>query len=219
MLQFLATDSSLSPEFRKVVVNLSGHCRYPNFHFYTSFPYSCSTVLNRTQQNARLRTMNDDVGLDGSKVKELRKQRCWSQDELALAAGISIRTIQRVEKTGSASLETIKALCSVFGVEPSELKNQTEIQSVTFSFIFKYGWLAAFAISSLLFGAWMIDILIPTLKGADFNTQYEIHNNFRYLDLSGISFMVGFIWLGIYVFANHRQQKNLAKKVLVSAID
>jgi hypothetical protein len=48
--------------------------------------------------------------------------------------------------------------------------------------------LISFSISSVLFGAWIVDILIPTLKGADFNHQYEIHGGFRYLDLGGISF-------------------------------
>ncbi|MBU2970861.1 helix-turn-helix domain-containing protein [Pseudoalteromonas sp. C2R02] len=74
------------------------------------------------------------------KNKNLREKHCWSQEELASISGLSIRTIQRVEKTGSSSLETMKALASVFKVDPLSLSNQTPIQNITFSFISKFGW-------------------------------------------------------------------------------
>ena len=114
--------------------------------------------------------MSNFVEINKNKIHKLRLQHCWSQEELASAAGLSIRTIQRVEKTGNASLETVKALASVFEVEPLANKPQKDLpKHVTFGFISNYGWLVAFAISFALFGSWVIDILIPTLKGADVN--------------------------------------------------
>lgn len=153
--------------------------------------------------------MGKDVKLNNNKIQELRSLRCWSQDELASAAGLSVRTIQRVEKSGAASLETTKALASVFSVSPIELQTPQKIENITFNFLCKYAWLVAFAISSSLFGMWIVDILIPTLKGADFNKQYEIHGDFRYLDFGGISFFIGFVLLGVNVYLEYISKKKM----------
>ena len=158
--------------------------------------------------------MSNDVQLNNSKIQRLRIQRCWSQEELASASNLSVRTIQRVEKKGNASLETIKALASVFEVTPIDLQDNKNIQHVTFVFICKYAWLVAFAISSVLFGLWIIDILIPTLKGADFNLQYEMHGNFRYLDFGGFSFLTGFFLLGVNMLIEYLNRKKLAESTL-----
>lgn len=57
--------------------------------------------------------------LDNDLVKSERRKRAWSQEHLANACDLGLRTIQRIEKTGAASYESIKALASVFelGVE------------------------------------------------------------------------------------------------------
>ncbi|WP_289118382.1 helix-turn-helix transcriptional regulator [uncultured Idiomarina sp.] len=153
--------------------------------------------------------MSNDVKLNNDKIQKLRAIKCWSQDELASASGVSVRTIQRVEKNGTASLETTKALASVFDVTPNELQTTNKIENVTFSYICKYAWLVAFAFSSVFFGLWIVDILIPTLKGADFNQQYEMHGNFRYLDFGGISFFVGFLFLSLNVSLEYFSRKRL----------
>ncbi|GLX79872.1 hypothetical protein tinsulaeT_32120 [Thalassotalea insulae] len=155
--------------------------------------------------------MSNDVKLNKNKIQKLRAIKCWSQDELASASGLSVRTIQRVEKNGTASLETTKALAAVFDLTPNELQTSNKIENITFSFMCKYAWLVAFALSSIFFGLWIIDILVPTLKGADFNQQYEIHGNFRYLDFGGISFFVGFLFLSFNVSLEYFSRKSLVK--------
>ncbi|GAB4194791.1 MAG: hypothetical protein Tsb002_26680 [Wenzhouxiangellaceae bacterium] len=57
----------------------------------------------------------------GYLAKDLREQRAWSQQHLADAAGISLRTVQRIEKAGQASPESTKALASTLGVRADEL--------------------------------------------------------------------------------------------------
>lgn len=52
-------------------------------------------------------------------VRKLRLQRGWSQDHLAELTGLSVRTIQRVERGQKPSLETSKALAAVFEVDLS----------------------------------------------------------------------------------------------------
>lgn len=95
----------------------------------------------------------------------------------------------------------------MFELTPAQLQQQSTIEHVAFHFLVKYGWIAAFAISSILFGLWIVDILIPTLKGANFDAQYELHDNFRYLDFGGISFVIGFVWLSINVFVDFQTRK------------
>ncbi len=41
-------------------------------------------------------------------VVKLRKATPWSQDELAIASGLNLRTIQRIEKQATASLQSKK---------------------------------------------------------------------------------------------------------------
>lgn len=55
-------------------------------------------------------------------VKSHRNKRAWSQTQLAEVSGLSLRTIQRIEKTGSASLESIKSIASVFEIEAQNLQ-------------------------------------------------------------------------------------------------
>ncbi|MFM1895272.1 MAG: hypothetical protein RLZZ385_346 [Pseudomonadota bacterium] len=59
--------------------------------------------------------------IDSRRVKALRNARQWSQEQLAMACGLNLRTIQRLESTGKASLESVHALASVFGVDSTEL--------------------------------------------------------------------------------------------------
>ncbi len=55
------------------------------------------------------------------KIKQLRKERAWSQAQLAEVASLSIRTIQRVEKLGNCSYETLLAIASAFDIDVREL--------------------------------------------------------------------------------------------------
>jgi transcriptional regulator with XRE-family HTH domain len=63
-----------------------------------------------------------DMKVDPSYIRAQRERRAWSQEHLAEVAGLGLRTIQRIEKTGAASYESARSLAAVFGldvVEPS----------------------------------------------------------------------------------------------------
>lgn len=59
--------------------------------------------------------------LNPNTIKTLRQKHNWTQQLLADACDVSLRTIQRVEKEGAASKETTMSLCSVFEVRQGEL--------------------------------------------------------------------------------------------------
>lgn len=52
-------------------------------------------------------------------VRKLRLQRGWSQEHLAQVTGISVRTIQRIERGCKPGLESAKSLAAVFEVDIS----------------------------------------------------------------------------------------------------
>ncbi len=55
------------------------------------------------------------------KIIQLKRERAWSQAQLAEIASLSIRTIQRAEKLGSCSYETLLAIASAFDIDVREL--------------------------------------------------------------------------------------------------
>jgi transcriptional regulator with XRE-family HTH domain len=64
-----------------------------------------------------------EMRVDSSFIKAQREQRAWSQEHLAEVTGLGLRTIQRIEKTGSASYESALSLAAVFEVDVATLRD------------------------------------------------------------------------------------------------
>ena len=64
-------------------------------------------------------------------IQDRRSQLGWSQEELAMHAGVSARTIQRIETGKRASLETLKCLAAVFETTVSELVQEQTMHTDT----------------------------------------------------------------------------------------
>jgi transcriptional regulator with XRE-family HTH domain len=61
-------------------------------------------------------------------LKRLRRERFWSQDELAKRSGVARQTIYRYESRLSAPYaRTVRALAEAFGLGPHELANPSEV--------------------------------------------------------------------------------------------
>lgn len=60
--------------------------------------------------------MEVQMQINGAAVRALREQKSWSQEHLAGAAGVSVRTVQRVETENIASAETRLALAAALDV-------------------------------------------------------------------------------------------------------
>lgn len=83
--------------------------------------------------------MNNEMKLNTDFIKAERERRAWSQNHLADAAGISLRTIQRVESAGTASKETTLAIASALStsVEQLVIASSTAERKRTG---FRFGW-------------------------------------------------------------------------------
>jgi len=64
-------------------------------------------------------------------VRKLRLQRGWSQDQLAQMSGLSIRTIQRIERGQNPGLDSLKSLAAVFEVDISDLQEEQPMANET----------------------------------------------------------------------------------------
>lgn len=60
-------------------------------------------------------------------LKQLREKRKISQEQLASMAGLSVRTIQRIERGHKASFESLKSLAAVLEVNISTLEQEIDM--------------------------------------------------------------------------------------------
>jgi transcriptional regulator with XRE-family HTH domain len=69
-----------------------------------------------------------EIQLNVQKLKQLREYKAWSQSQLADVAGISLRTVQRIEKSGVASSESVMSICSAYDIQADDLIEKEEPQ-------------------------------------------------------------------------------------------
>jgi transcriptional regulator with XRE-family HTH domain len=68
--------------------------------------------------------MNKHKSRVSQRVKRLRIERAWSQEQLAQISGVNVRTIQRLENGAKVSMETLKAIAAGFGIDVRELTEE-----------------------------------------------------------------------------------------------
>ncbi len=60
-------------------------------------------------------------------VRKLRLERGFSQEQLASMAGVSVRTLQRIERGATPSAETLKCLAAVLDTDFSTLRKEQDM--------------------------------------------------------------------------------------------
>ena len=122
------------------------------------------------------------------KIKALRQDNGWSQDLLAKASGLSLRTIQRIEKDGNGSAETQLALAATFNVSPKELFVISSTPDVNWK------WRN---IMQTVFG-------LSVIVGAIGMLVYLVGGIYLYLDLASLLFLVLFMYSATVIsFGSH----------------
>jgi hypothetical protein len=72
-------------------------------------------------------------------------------------------------------------------------------------FFFLTGWLIPAGVALVFFGRWLTEIVVPTLKGGNFDQLYDLHQ-VRYLDTTLFCIVVAFIWVSLAVFRWAKRQ-------------
>jgi transcriptional regulator with XRE-family HTH domain len=57
-------------------------------------------------------------------IKNLRISKGWSQEQLSQFSGLSVRTIQRIERGHNAGLESLKCIAAALDIDVSELQKE-----------------------------------------------------------------------------------------------
>ena len=123
------------------------------------------------------------------RVRALRSGKAWSQEHLAECAGVSLRTIQRVEADGSASAETVMALASALGVSASELGAERGARAtVTLWHTLGVAFSAAGTLAGLAL-AWH-SLIAQRPQGAEADQAYGV---------MGLLTGLGCAWMGLIV--------------------
>lgn len=65
-----------------------------------------------------------DMKINKETLRRERELRAWTQSHLAEIADLSMRTVQRVERTGDASMESASALAAALNLELAALMEQ-----------------------------------------------------------------------------------------------
>lgn len=110
--------------------------------------------------------MDDEMKVSSDAVRRLRNDRGWSQEQLSAAAGLSLRTIQRVEGEGVASRETKVCLAAVFGVGLNALSAEQAALApipVAASPVVLVGYKVAVPASALALGLFVLGLSFPRM--------------------------------------------------------
>jgi transcriptional regulator with XRE-family HTH domain len=68
-----------------------------------------------------------EMQIDSRLIRLEREKRAWSQEHLATLAGLSLRTIQRIESTELASYESISAISAVLKIPVTDLRVESAL--------------------------------------------------------------------------------------------
>ena len=71
-------------------------------------------------------------------------------------------------------------------------------------FLILTGWLIPVGVALVFFGRWITEIVVPTLKGGNFDQLYDLHQ-VRYLDTTLACTVIAFGWATVAVFRYARQ--------------
>jgi len=94
-----------------------------------------------------------DMQVDGDLIRSQREKRAWSQEHLAAAAGIGVRTVQRIESTGVASYESLRAISAALDVPATQLRADRIGAAHALRLRVAAGWLGAAAALAVVVGA------------------------------------------------------------------
>ncbi|MBS0166266.1 MAG: helix-turn-helix transcriptional regulator [Nitrospira sp.] len=67
-----------------------------------------------------------DQKIIGKNIRQHREERHWTQEELAIVAGIDVRTIQRAENGQNLARETLKAIANAFEITIDQLSKDSQ---------------------------------------------------------------------------------------------
>lgn len=116
-------------------------------------------------------------------VRRLRLEKSWSQEKLAEEASMNLRTVQRIEKDGVASLQSCTTIADALGVAPIKLTIGSERMEES---ILSYGSNLGppLLINSIVFILWGVSQIITRILPLSNHQEFFI--SFLFLFFAGV---------------------------------
>jgi len=156
-----------------------------------------------------------EMKISSAKVRRFRSERGWSQDQLALASGLSLRTIQRVEAEGNASRETQVCLAATFGISLIELAdevlldNRIAVQSIPATAL-----PSRYQVTGALSGLMFIPVLL-SFAGV-IPAMFDLYVSFAFMAMIALFIYSGFGWYFTGVVKNPSYPKRAAQMLFIA---
>jgi transcriptional regulator with XRE-family HTH domain len=135
-------------------------------------------------------------------IQKLRLQHGWSQEQLAELSGLSVRTIQRIERGQTASVESLKALGAVFETDFSTLQeppmNETASHSVRADEALALAHVRK--LKSFYFHAAQYAVVITLLAIVNALTARQYHYHYYWILWVALGWGIGLLSHGLRVF-------------------
>lgn len=93
------------------------------------------------------------MNIDAQQLKQLRTSKAWTQQQLADASGLSLRTIQRLERYGTGASESVLCVAAALSIDSSVLISDTNFEVVSQPQAFSLPQLIVAALVGAVIGA------------------------------------------------------------------
>jgi transcriptional regulator with XRE-family HTH domain len=115
-----------------------------------------------------------DMKINSEVLRQQRERRAWTQSQLADVAGLSMRTVQRIERSGSSAKESAMALASALDLELTDLLIQPTLTNRLTPYLHRWGVAGTLAALLIALGWWstasaeqvMISLSVKAESGA-----------------------------------------------------
>ena len=106
-----------------------------------------------------------------------------------------------LQRTIASRLHARRHWCGVAERWAAYAHRQTHNQTMKkqIHFLLLTGWLIPVGVALVFFGRWITEIVVPTLKGGNFDQLYDLHR-VRYLDTTLACAVIAFAWATFAVF-------------------
>lgn len=143
------------------------------------------------------------IKLNAQKVRQLRKDLLWSQEDLAQGSGLSVRTIQRIEKNAIVSVDTLQSLAAAFNIPADDLVHSPELDGL------RIGTFLGFLGASIGAACGTFGVFTNVMKGGMSGHQAAI-----YMGAIGIISGLSFAFIGImhYLVVRDREKRDNEKR-------
>lgn len=129
-----------------------------------------------------------DMKINKEVLRRERELRAWTQSHLAEVADLSMRTVQRIERTGDVSMESASALAAALNVELTVLMAQSDVAGAVPAKSLRYTlWSVLGLIGSMLvaLGWWSTAAAEQVMVSLSIETEEQTYSSMLLLNEIG----------------------------------